>query len=287
MDYASQIQLAIDYIEDNLGLEPTLADISAQAGFSMFHFSRLFHLVMGETVTAYVRERRLAHCAEELLSTDDRTLDIATRWGFASQATFSRAFKRTYGLTPATYRRGRTPLFIEKPRLSLGDIEHLNKGVETEPCIEDIPAFTVIGMRFVWNVSDGYRVSEWWEKFAPRIPEIQGADSCTLIGVCEYTPSDCFTVERPLQYIAGVPVPPGTPVPDGMVSKEIATSKYAVFRHTGGVETLLESCRFILGTWLPTSEYEAFPADNFEIYDPESLRGETEAGVVSVYLPVE
>ncbi|NMO52428.1 helix-turn-helix domain-containing protein [Actinoplanes sp. TBRC 11911] len=61
------------------------------------------------TVTEYVRLRRLAAAHGELADPRLRHLTvagIAARWGFASQAHFTRAFQARYGVAPSSLRRG-------------------------------------------------------------------------------------------------------------------------------------------------------------------------------------
>ena len=48
---------------------------------------------------------RLAHAAATLLMTDDSVLSVALSCGFQSHEVFIRAFRRSFGMTPSTYRR--------------------------------------------------------------------------------------------------------------------------------------------------------------------------------------
>jgi AraC-like DNA-binding protein len=57
------MQKSIDYIEENLKADLSLADIADMAGFSSFHFLRIFQKAIGMPVMAYVLRRRLLHAA--------------------------------------------------------------------------------------------------------------------------------------------------------------------------------------------------------------------------------
>nr|WP_216671493.1 AraC family transcriptional regulator [Saccharibacillus qingshengii] len=105
VSYHPAVQHTIDYIERNLEQELTGEDIAAQAGFSFYHFHRIFLKEIGMTMSEYIRARRLAGAASALLHTDERVLELAFRFGFESQEAFGRAFKKIYGLPPARYRR--------------------------------------------------------------------------------------------------------------------------------------------------------------------------------------
>ncbi|GAA2610831.1 MULTISPECIES: helix-turn-helix transcriptional regulator [Streptomyces] len=59
----------------------------------------------GETVTAYIRERRLESARQALSATRLTVSEIAAHWQFADSSHFSRAFKQRYGVSPTEYTR--------------------------------------------------------------------------------------------------------------------------------------------------------------------------------------
>jgi AraC-like DNA-binding protein len=93
------------WIESHINETVTTEKIAVAAGFSMYHFHRIFQTEVGMSPAAYVKKRRLAHAASALLHTDERILDIALYYQFESQEVFTRVFKRAYGLPPGRYRR--------------------------------------------------------------------------------------------------------------------------------------------------------------------------------------
>jgi len=105
MQYEPTIQKTIDWIEANLHEEMLADDIADNAGFSKFHFHRIFHASVGMSVATYIRMRRLAASAVALLHTEARIIDIAMYYQFESQEVFTRAFKKVYYLPPGQYRK--------------------------------------------------------------------------------------------------------------------------------------------------------------------------------------
>ncbi|MBY7141894.1 helix-turn-helix domain-containing protein [Virgibacillus sp. NKC19-3] len=105
MLYEGIINRTINYIEEHLHESLMMDDIAEQAGFSKFHFHRIFRTAVGMSITEYIRMRRLANASTALLYTDERILDIAFYYHFESQEAFTRAFKKYYHLPPGQYRR--------------------------------------------------------------------------------------------------------------------------------------------------------------------------------------
>ena len=91
-NYLKRVQLGIDYIEENLNSEITLASVAEVSGISQWHFQRIFKALTNETLKFYIRSRRLSNALQKLLFSDSKILDIALDSGFESQESFSRAF---------------------------------------------------------------------------------------------------------------------------------------------------------------------------------------------------
>lgn len=105
MDNEAVIQHTIHWIENHLQ-EPISADHVAQvAGFSKFHFHRLFQQYVGMSFSTYIWMRRMTSAASLLLHSDERIIDIALSFQYESQESFTRAFKKMYHLPPGRYRK--------------------------------------------------------------------------------------------------------------------------------------------------------------------------------------
>ncbi|MEG0380381.1 MAG: AraC family transcriptional regulator, partial [Kurthia sp.] len=114
MQHEIIINKTIAYIEERLHEPLIIADIADQAGFSKFHFHRIFSAAIGLSITDYIRMRRLANASTALLYSDERIIDIALLYHFESQEAFTRAFKRYYHLPPGQYRKLMTSVLKNK-----------------------------------------------------------------------------------------------------------------------------------------------------------------------------
>lgn len=105
MDYKEIIQESIDYIENNIKEKILLEDLAKMAFLSKFHYHRIFSTIVGETVMDYVRKRRLSEAAKELVESNEKIINIALKYQFSSQESFTRAFKKMFDISPGEFRR--------------------------------------------------------------------------------------------------------------------------------------------------------------------------------------
>jgi AraC-like DNA-binding protein len=83
----------------------TLAKLAREAGASRSVVGERFKELLGESPLAYLVRWRLQIAARLLETTARTALQIAIDVGYGSEATFNRAFKREFGIPPASYRR--------------------------------------------------------------------------------------------------------------------------------------------------------------------------------------
>ncbi|AHG21794.1 AraC family transcriptional regulator [Chania multitudinisentens RB-25] len=105
MDHTNIIHDLLNWIETHLDQPLLLDNVAAKSGYSKWHLQRMFRSTTGHALGSYIRERRLSKAAQALRTTPLPILDIALQFHFDSQPSFSRAFKKQFGETPAVYRR--------------------------------------------------------------------------------------------------------------------------------------------------------------------------------------
>ncbi len=105
-EYIRRIHKVQDYIEQHLGESLTLEELSRAAGFSKYHFSRIFQSILHEPLAHYVNRIRMENALFLLAHrTDQNMTDIAYELGFTDSAVFSRAFRNYHGISPREYRK--------------------------------------------------------------------------------------------------------------------------------------------------------------------------------------
>lgn len=102
--YSGVLKTALDYIQKHVSEPLTVGDIAAACGYSETYMMKLFKKMTGCTCVEYVNSYRLKECAERLLTSKEKILDIAYEFGFNNISYFNLQFKRVYGMTPREYR---------------------------------------------------------------------------------------------------------------------------------------------------------------------------------------
>jgi AraC-like DNA-binding protein len=85
--------------------EWTIQDLANQAGLSRSPFAARFVRLVGESPMAYLTGLRLRKAASMLRSQRVPMMEAALASGYQSEAAFSKAFRRHFGVPPGKYRR--------------------------------------------------------------------------------------------------------------------------------------------------------------------------------------
>jgi len=91
------------YIDDHVTDMGALSDMAEKLGYNYSYLSRLFSAAMGTTPKQYYDRQRFER-AVQMLQEGKRLSRIAEKLGFADAATFCKAFKRFYNVSPGQYR---------------------------------------------------------------------------------------------------------------------------------------------------------------------------------------
>jgi AraC family transcriptional regulator len=99
------LRTACDLIQDCPEKTPHVRDVAKTVGVHAVHLARAFRMFVGCTPGDLLRARRLELAAAALMKSENSLAEIALASGFSDQAQFTKAFHRTYGVTPGAYRQ--------------------------------------------------------------------------------------------------------------------------------------------------------------------------------------
>ncbi len=103
-EYIDKFNLIFEYINNNFMEDISLEMIADVAGFSKFHFSRLFKQFTDMSFYDYLNQRRVKEAEKLLLNPSLSITEIALRSGFSSISTFNRVFKSFKECTPTEFK---------------------------------------------------------------------------------------------------------------------------------------------------------------------------------------
>ena len=243
--YARRLQRVVEHIWSHLDQPLDLNRLADIACLSPYHFHRIYHAMLGETVTETLARSRL-HRASNALAQGDRAIaSIARLAGYSSVAAFSRAFRAAYGASPAAFRSfsKQTPgaftmpvQILDRPALRIAAVRHRGPPQEVGAAFDRLMAWA-----------------------GPR-----GIAMPPAVGVAVYL-SDMMTVPPADQIaLAGLTVGPDVRGDDLVEIHEVPGGKQAVLLYKGPYAQIGKGYQELFG-WLPTSGEEPAHQPCFEI----------------------
>lgn len=259
-------QKALVYMEEQMSGEMDTQEIAKIACCSRFHFQRLFHVVTGLTLGEYIRNRRLSLAAGDLLSTEDKIITIAFKYGYQTAEGFTKAFKRQFGYSPSSVRREK-PYLKMQPKLTF---QLQIKGVEEMKVkIVEKESFSVVGPIKKVSIHHGENfkvIPKFWDELMESgeyalLMEHMGP--LGVLGVCADMDMDAG------MFNYGIMIEDQGFVQEGWVQKTIPQSTYAVFEATGALpESLQNVVQRVFSEWFPSVEFEHAGTAELEVYMP-------------------
>ena len=291
LNYSREIERSIEYIEAHLKGNLTAEEIAAQAGYSLYHFCRMFSLCKEMPVMEYVRSRRLSLAAVELFS-GRRILDIALEYGFETPGGFAKAFRKAFGYSPSQYAARMNGYLRDRSMYEIRDYI-------TGPVIVGKTEFRVAGYGIETDVEAGnytQDVASFWyhydgDNLETKMYALLNPPRHGEVGLCVPAEGGGNAV-----YLLGVVVDDFSRVTAEMLTAIVPTAQYAVFT-TPPVDTTEDGdpeafaqvvrslWRYIFEDWFPDSGYVHDEGkQNFEFYD-ERCHARVDS-VMEIYVPV-
>ena len=259
MDWIKTINQAIACMEDHLTDEVTLADIARHVHLSAFHFHRAFSLLTGMSPAEYLRKRRLSQAGADLMSGEEKVIDVAMKYGYDSPESFTKAFARFHGVSPMQVKKGSPIQFMNRFAVRIT----IEGGCIMEYRIEKWEKTDLLVHAKTFHAeTSNQEIPEFWDAYYAneayrRIPG--------YLGVCAQQKAD----GDGFRYGIGCRASDVEGVPEGFEIIHIPAYTWAVFKCVGPVPKAIQSMwERIYKEWLPVSEYELIPDCDLENYLP-------------------
>lgn len=264
MEWISSLREAIAYMEEHLLEEIGADQIADVVHISSFYFQKGFRIMTGYSIGEYLRSRRLYLAGLEAIQRKEKIIDLAYKYGYDTPESFTRAFTRFHGLSPAQLReepfRIRTflPLTIEV---------NITGGNRMDYTVEKMNAMKLIGFEKRCSFETSFQeLPAFWDEIRERYftpAEVSGGEKDMIkqtvedCGIGEY--GICIDDEHAGEcryLIAGIYH--GGDVPEGMTVADVPAYEWVKFRCIGPMPNAMQTVNTrIFKEWLPgNQEYE-------------------------------
>lgn len=267
MDYRNSLEEVTAYIHSHIEVELDLEKLAGLAGFSPFHFHRIFTAVKGETVADYVRRLRLAESIQRLLQSHDSVTEIALAVGYETPAAFTKAFRKRFGIAPSQIRTmdrsAAFALLINQPPPQKGSSRMPSPEIRTLPDLRVLYArrYGLIDYQYFRASEAAFaalfqflRTRGLMDKYTRRMGLTPDNPSVT--------PHDRCRFDAGVVFKRGVVVRPSR----GLAFQIVKGGRWAVFEHHGAYTTLWQSWNAAYRDWLVPSGETLRDVPPLEVY---------------------
>lgn len=255
MDTQSILEKTINLIENNLDNQDlNISFLSKKVFFSPYHLQRIFYTLFGKTIGSYIRERRLTEAGTDIKN-GEKVADVAIKYGYESQESFTRAFKKFHGVNPGVAKKGIIISCV--PAINMNNFK---KGeISMDIKIEKENAFSIIVKTKQFNEETSFeKVPKFWDEYYEKgyqkvVPPMLGI---------------CINNNESLEFEYGI----GSlkeycnEIPEGFKQINIPKHLWGKFYTKGKMPTTIQKLWKEVVEWVHSSKYEIAANYDFECY---------------------
>lgn len=267
MEHEDLVYELIEWIELNLDKSLSVNQVARKAGYSQWHLQRVFRKVTGQKLASYIRNRRLAKSAMELRLTSQSVLDIALKYCFDSQQSFTRAFRNQFSVTPGKYRQA-----LEWDTKGIVPPIHRKEYIQPMVNYTKLNDFILVGIKRKYSCRLDDIVTKrqsmcsiFWREFlsdidnSPSIPPL-------LYGIHEAHPNKNKENEQEVYYVTAMSPEHLSINIAGVSLFTVTGGNYVKFTYTGSVEELADFFISIYDICIPSLNIIRRPGVDVELY---------------------
>lgn len=277
MGWLERMNMALDYIEENLQGEVDLLAVAKITCMSLSGLQRLFSIVTDIPLSEYIRRRRLTQAAIELTHSDIKIIDLALKYGYDSPEAFTRAFHTLHGVTPSGARIEGVHLKAY-PRISF--LLTLKGAVPMDYRIETKESFCIYGIEKIFSCENNENLREiprFWQEIMEdgrydKLLTSQTKDThtennlCTINAICSYYETGGITF--PYMIFAFEKEGSNT---DDFTKVQVPNGTWAIFKSDvfpikKTSSAIQDLNRRVYTEWLPNASFEHEDGYNMELY---------------------
>ncbi|MGG0124709.1 AraC family transcriptional regulator [Bacillus paranthracis] len=286
-EYVRRIHKVQDYIESNIDSSLSIEELADVAGFSKYHFHRIFKGIVDESLSRYVNRLKLERATNLLTYRSDMTVtDIAYHFGFTDSAVFSRTFKNYYGVSPSQYRNDNSK--------NCKDVRRTSQYNECKKVRGNVEIVTVddINVAYIRHTGTYEELTIAFPKMIEKLFHYAAKQNYHVFEDTKvltiYHDHHEFTEDYQLRTSLCITIPDESAVETSDIGiMVIPSGKYAVGHFEIFQDEYKGAWDFLYGEWLPNSGYKPRDAYPFEMYKNDPRQHPENKHIVDIYVPIE
>lgn len=303
--YIARINRVLDYIENNIDKELDLDLLSKIAGFSKYHFHRLFSVLIGETLNSFIKRLRIEKAASMLIDNPKVSITtIALHCGFSSLQTFSRSFNEHFNMSASKFRNEgykkvskNSKTKSNKWKENITSFEYIQSKIlkerrsykmKAEVKVKSIPDLHVAYIRHIGPYKGNTKL---FEELFGKLKKWAGPRGLLQFpktkAIAVYHDDPKVTDEANLRLSICITVPEDTEVDGEICKMVIPGGKYAVARFRLKADQYEDAWQSLIGGWLPESGYQPDDRPCYEDYINDPKEHPRNIHIVDFYFPVK
>ncbi len=248
----------------------TIEELIRVAGYSYYHFHRIFKAYTGESLKKYIKRIQLEKALQQMQMDRENITQIAMKSGYNTPSSFNKAFKEMFGINPSEYKQSLVPK------------RKLYKEIEPERIVNVEP----IEVYSIRHVGDYEKLDETWEKIMQFAGRNRLFNDDFYAYAIAYDNPDISNSSR-LRYDACISASKKVELKNSEIQqKTLDAGKYAVFLHKGEHADLTHTYDAIFGAWLYAGSVLLRDAPVFQRFLNDKREVKSEELLTEVWIPI-
>ncbi|PKH49931.1 AraC family transcriptional regulator [Tenacibaculum sp. Bg11-29] len=279
--YINRLQQVVSYLRTKYYQKILIEDLEELSNFSYRNLQRIFKANYAETIGAYVIRVKVENSAKMLLFTKDEIKQIADKVGYSDVQSFSKAFKKHYGISPAIYRNKKEEILQKK-----NSKQHTIMPFFENRIIE-LKSKKVLYKTYKGDYYNN-QINEIWNRLLTESAAVNiNIDEAISFGIIWDEP--IISEKISYNYDACIIIDEVIKIPSKKFkTKIIPSQKYAVFIHIGDYRSISKTYDKIFSNWIFTSGKEVSEKPFLEFYiKHESHTNDENEYETEIYVPLK
>lgn len=291
-EYLKRINFVLDFIENNLNTDLSLEYLAEKANYSPYHFHRVFLTIVGEKLNEFINRKRIERIASILLVEPNVILkDLAFTYGFNSDNSFSRAFKKYYGTSPTKFKSqgkellskiGIEPFSSEKYICSIDNIKQWTK-MNAQITIKELPELKLASISTIGNFEKTgnmfQKLMEWGHK--KRVLDTSNFKAITI-----YHDNPNVTQNTKVRFSTCVTISKNINTDGEIKQHNLKKGIYSIGHFEIKAEEISKAWKS-MSIWVIENGYEFRDGDYFEMYHNDHRTHPEHKFIMDICIPLK